>query len=115
MYIFTVPAKAYDVPFTYEGLTAFVNAGKSGWYRKLGTTLKVQFMVTGFAVVLYDTVIARVYEDRVEISDAVNNHGSQATTFWIQKVLADNGVGGIVGREKSKYSQAGKTFKKVSV
>lgn len=111
MYIFKMPAKAYDVPFTYAGLSEFVSKGKN-YYRKLGATLTVEHGYAGrITVKLYDTIIAEMLSNgHVHICEAINQHGSQATTAWIQKVLTDNKIPGYVAREKFKYWVAGKSY-----
>jgi hypothetical protein len=112
MYIFTAPAKAYDVAFTYEGLQEFIKAGRSGWHRMIGTTLEVSNPYAGrIQIKLYDTIIGEVLSNgNVAVMEAINNHGSQATTWWVQKLLTDNKCGGFVYRDKGKYAVAGKAW-----
>ena len=120
-YIFRPPAKAYGIEFNFEGLKKYAEAGRSGYFRMLGTTLKLTLagddsngvMTDCIIVTLYDTQIAYLYSDgRVRISDLIDQHGSQATTYWIQKILLHNKIPGIVARHKGKYPQAGKTFER---
>lgn len=113
-YIFKAPARSYDMKFTFDGLQDYVNKGRNETRRKLGTTLEIRagFRSEKFSDVavvrLYDTDLAYVNRDgSVEILEAVNFHGSQATTYWLQKIISDNGAPGLVARVKGKYSQAG--------
>ena len=113
-YIFRPPAKSYDLKLTFEGISEYVRKGRNDTRRMLGTTISLRsgFKSEAFSDVavvrLYDTDIAYVNRDgSIEILEAVNSHGSQATTYWIQKVLRDNGAPGLVGRVKGRYSQAG--------
>ena len=112
MYIFTAPAKAYDIPFTYAGITEYIDKGRGENSRMVGSTLELSRPARGVVVVrLYGTAIARLWDDgEVLIHERINQHGSQATTWWVQKVLQDNKVGGWVFREKGKYAVAGKTY-----
>lgn len=114
MYIFRAPAASYDLKLTFEGISDYVRKGRSATRRKLGTTIELRagLLADAFkdvAVVrLYDTDIAYVNRDgSIEILEAVNYHGSQATTYWIQKVISDNGAPGYVARERGQYRQAG--------
>lgn len=111
MYQFRMPAAAYDIPFTFEGLEAFWN-GKGN--ANIGTTVEVtHYLKDTFAIRLYDTVIARIYKDgEVQISENINDYPRGATTAWVQKVLTDNNIGGMVGRTAGKYPQAGKTYQR---
>ena len=113
MYIFRFP-KAADFKFTYEALNNYIERGKGWGERKVGTTVNVERTFgPSIRVVLYDTVIARVYSDgSVEIPETINEYGSQATTKWVEKILQDNGVGRFVYREGGKYvGVAGETFR----
>jgi hypothetical protein len=112
MYIFTPPAKAYDIKFTYEELLKFVEAGRSGWHRMIGTTLEVSHAYAGrIQIRLYDTIIGELLSNgNVAVSEQINQYGSQATTWWVQKLLSDNKVGGIVARDKGTYRVAGKAY-----
>lgn len=114
MYIFTPPAAAYDVTFTAEGLQAFLEAGRSKSSRKIGKTVTVILAADVAQVWLYNTHIGSVYLDgsKVWISPDIDAHGSQATTWWVQKLLQDNQVGGFVCRENGHYAVAGRTFTK---
>jgi hypothetical protein len=111
-YIFRPPAAAADLKFTYEALAAFVQRGRGRGCRKLGSTLEICHLWAGqISVQLYGTVIAELLSNgTVAISEQVNQHGSQATTYWLQKVLADNRISGIVGRQHGKYLQAGQAY-----
>lgn len=111
-YIFKMPAVAYELKFRFEELESYLQKGKAKYSRNVGTTLElVQPFKDTINVKLYDTVIARIYRDgEVQISDNVNSYPRQATTAWLQKVLSDNGIPGLVGRENGKYAQAGKWF-----
>lgn len=113
MYIFKFP-QAADFTFNFEGLTNYIERGKTLGERKIGTTVTVeQTFGPSILVRLYDTVIARVYSDgSIEIPEIINEYGSQATASWVAKVLQDNGVGRPVYREKGKYTGvAGQTFR----
>lgn len=113
MYIFTFP-KAADFPFTFDGLDEYLKAGRDFWKRKVGTTVTVERSLSQhFIVKLYDTEVAIVGQDgSVTVPLAINDHGSQATTKWVAKVLQDNGLGTFVYREKGEYvGVAGKTFR----
>lgn len=114
-YIFTPPAVAYEVKFTPEGLQDFLTAGRNPGSRKIGKTVTVIRPLLDrdeVQIWLYNTHIASVYLDnsRVWISPEINNHGSQATTWWVQKVLSDNRLPGFVCREKGVYAVAGRTY-----
>lgn len=116
MYIFKFP-KAADFKFTFEGLTNYIERGRTIGERKVGTTVTVEQMFGPSVLVrLYDTVIARVYSDgSVEIPEVINEYGSQATGNWVAKVLQDNGVGRPVYREGGEYvGVAGRTFRPVA-
>lgn len=115
MYIFNPPAKAFDVSFDYVNLTTFIREGKSDRSRKVGTTVTVERVdFQELEVSLYNTVIATLYSDgTVFIHQEIDSQGSQATTWWVQKVLSDNKIPGLVGRDKGRYAQAGQTFTKV--
>lgn len=112
MYIFTPPAKAYDVTFTYEGLDEFLKAGKREGYRKIGTTVEITHWYAGrIEVLLYGTIVATLLSNgTVAIPETINQYPRQATTWWVQRVLQDNKVGGFVGRVDGKYAQAGKAY-----
>jgi hypothetical protein len=111
-YIFRPPAAAADLKFTYEALAAFVQRGRSGSSRKLGSTLEITHHYAGqISVLLYGTKIAELLSNgTVAIPDHVNEYGSQATTYWLQKVLTDNRISGLVGRQHGRYSQAGQAY-----
>lgn len=113
-YIFRLPAKAYEVPLTFEGISDYIRKGRNETRRMLGTTVELRagFKSEAFADVavvrLYSTDLAYINKDgSIEILEAVNCHGSQATTRWLQKILNDNKAPGLVGRVKGSYSQAG--------
>lgn len=112
MYIFRLPAKAYETPFTFAGISEFIDKGRGKNTRMLGTTLELSRPARGVVVVrLYGTAIARLWDDgEVLIHERINEHGSQATTRWVQKVLNDNKIGGIVDRKDGKYWCAGNTY-----
>ncbi len=110
-YIFTPPAKAYDVPFTHDGLKEFLRKGRDKSQRKLGTTVRVEQGKYSMEVYLYDTWIADVHPDAVQISQYIDNFPRNATTWWVQKILTDNGINGYVGRVQGKYDVAGKLYK----
>lgn len=112
MYIFTPPAKAYEIDFTYEGLDAFIKAGRSESGRNIGTTVEVTHYYAGrINVLLYGTIIATLLSNgTVAIPETINQYPRQATTWWVQKVLEHNKVGGLVGRVNGKYAQAGKAY-----
>lgn len=114
MYIFSAPAKAYDIPFTFQGISDYIDAGRGQNSRMVGTTLELSRPARGVVSVrLYGTAIARLWDDgEVLIHERINNHGSQATTWWVAKVLQDNKIGGSVFREAGKYAVAGKTYNK---
>lgn len=111
-YIFRSPKIARETPLTFEGLTAYVKAGRNGYSRMLGTTVEViDTERGGYIVWLYVTPIATVRKDgTVHISEYIDAKPHQATTWWVQKVLSDNGIPGVVGRVNDKYPQAGKTY-----
>lgn len=108
MYQFRMPAAAYDIRFTFEGLERFYASNTA----MIGTTVEITHNLQNvYNVKLYDTVIARIYSDgEVQISEAINDYPRGATTAWVQKVLTDNNIGGMVGRIDGKYPQAGKTY-----
>lgn len=109
MYQFVMPAKAATIRFTFEGLEAFWN-GKGA--PMIGTTVEITHnLKDSYNVKLYDTVIARIYKDgEVHICEAINDYPRGATTAWVQKVLTDNNIGGMVGRTNGKYAVAGQTY-----
>lgn len=109
-YIFKLPAVAYEVPFSFEGLSTFIEAGRTKHTRKLGTTVTVFRRDDKIEVWLYQTLIGTVSADEVWISPAIDSHGSQATTRWVQKLLNDNRVGGFVCRENGRYAVAGQRY-----
>jgi hypothetical protein len=113
-YIFKMPAVAYELPFTFEELESYLQKGKAKYSRNVGTTLEVvQPFTDTIQIKLYDTVIARIYRDgEVQISESINSFPRQATTAWVQKVLSDNKLPGLVGRVNGKYAQAGKFFQR---
>lgn len=112
-YIFRPPASSYDIKFTFEGLKEYAERGKAGHFRMLGKTLTFTLYGDAIAATLYETVIAMIFADgRIEIPEAINQHGSQATTYWVQKILTDNKIPGYVARNKGRYPQAGKTFER---
>lgn len=112
MYIFTAPAKAYDIKFTYEALEEFIRKGRSGAARMIGTTLEVSQWYAGrIQIKLYDTIIGEVLSNgNVAVMESINRYGSQATTWWVGKLLQDNGIGGAVYRDKGRYAVAGKAW-----
>ena len=112
MYIFTPPAKAFELNFTYDGIWDFITAGRNGWSRKVGTTITAEYAGRdAVAVRLYDTIIAYIWPDgTVRIPQNVNNFGSHATTWWLQKVLTDNSIPGFLGRENGTYWCAGQDY-----
>lgn len=114
MYIFTAPAKAYEIQFTYEGLDEFIKAGRSEGSRKIGTTVEIRHWWAGqIQIVLYNTIIGEVLSNgNVAVTEAINRHGSQATTWWVQKLLSDNKISGLVGRDNGTYAVAGKAWKR---
>lgn len=111
-YIFTPPAAAYDMTLTYEGALEYIGKGRNEGYRKIGTTVEVTHWHAGQVTVrLYGTIIATILSNgTVAVSEAINSYPRLATTWWVQKVLSDNGVGGLVGRVKGEYPQAGKVY-----
>lgn len=113
-YIFKMPAVAYELKFTFEELESYLQKGKAKFTRKVGETLEVrQPFKDTIQVKLYDTVIARIYRDgEVQISESINSYPRQATTAWVQKVLNDNKLPGLVGRVNGKYAQAGRFYKR---
>jgi hypothetical protein len=113
-YIFRPPAAAAELKFTYEALAAYVEHGRASGCRKLGSTLEICHLYAGqISVHLYGTIIAELLSNGyVAIPEHVNRYGSQATTYWLQKVLSDNRVPGLVGRQHGKYSQAGQAYRR---
>lgn len=116
-YIFKPPAQSYDIKFTFEGISEFIAKGRNETRRKLGSTLELRagFRSEAFSDVavvrLYDTDLAYINRDgSIEVLEAVNRHGSQATTYWLQKILTDNHAPGLVARLKGKYAQAGRKW-----
>lgn len=118
MYIFTPPAAAGETPFTYAGMADYVKRGRSGSFRggrsrKVGKTVTLYLFEDpgSVEVWLYNTMIGTVADDGVVwISPAIDDHGSQATTWWVQKMLTDNGHDVFVARESGRYSVAGQMF-----
>lgn len=111
MYIFTPPAVAYDLKFEFWALTEYINKGRGDRSRKVGTTITLIKGRDDIEVWLYQTKLGSVARNNeVRISEAINSHGSQATTWWVQKMLTDNGHHGLVARENGRYAVAGKVF-----
>lgn len=114
-YIFRAPKAADSVPFTYEGLTEFLSRAKAkDYHRKLGTTVEIRHDYAGrITVDLYETRIAELLSNgRLMITEQINSYPAQATTFWVQKVLTDNGIRHWVARKDHKYDVAGKAYER---
>lgn len=115
-YIFTPPAVAYDVKFTFESMDEYIRRGRNKDSRKVGTTVTlIRDGLDDIAVWLYQTKIGSVARGGnrvVWISPEINSHGSQATTWWVQKIISDNKLPGYVAREKGAYAVAGKEYRR---
>lgn len=119
-YIFRPPARSRDLPFTFEKLSEYVGRGYNytdgSPSRKLGTTLNFivhradRSRVPWVRVTLYGVNIAWIYQEMVTISEDINDYPRQATTHWVQKILTDNNIPGLVGRLDNEYAVAGKRF-----
>lgn len=111
-YIFTPPAAAYDLKLTYDGIDEYIQKGRNEGFRKVGTTVELTHWHAGrINVILYGTIIATLLSNgTVAISEQIDSYPRQATTWWVQKVLSDNKIPGLVGRVKGKYPQAGKVY-----
>lgn len=101
-YIFRFPAGAPDLDFT--SLSAWLGLRHT---RQAGTTVTVTYLAASadeageiwgarFEIMLYRTVIAWVYADRVYFPGPDDPH--HATTAWISKIVRDNAIGGGVFR-----------------
>jgi len=113
-YIFRPPAAAVGFSWKLEDVLAWLAPARNqlGLYgareRKLGTTVTVRSFVhpdkeTYVRVTLYDTDIARIYEDRVEVG-AVDSEQRQATRWWIEQILYSNcGYGVVFSRDFAYY------------
>lgn len=115
-YIFRPPAAAVHFSWKLEDVLAWLAKGGEergilgGRERKLGTTVTVcSFVHRGVGphevharVTLYDTDIARIWEDRVQVG-GVDSHQSQATRWWIERILASNTNLGHVFSESRQY------------
>lgn len=101
-YIFRPPAAARELSWKLEDLLVWLGRGGETTSllghrrRKLGATVEVQsFSVPPrhqenyVRVTLYETDIARIYEDRVIVGN-VDIHHSNATAWWISRILASN-------------------------
>ena len=100
-YIFRIPRNTPDLDYatlnTWMGLRG---------QRKIGATVTVVALdahasamgevPASFEFWLYETLIARVYPDRVDFPGPDDPH--MATTEWIAKIVHDNAIGGWVGR-----------------
>lgn len=107
MYIFRLPAKAYDIDWSYEGLSAFIAGGRDKYQRKVGTTVIVYRDVFGtISVQLYDTKIAYVSADGIHVPRWVDKHITHATREWLSLI-----TGVHVMSEKFHYNVAGTIIK----
>jgi hypothetical protein len=112
MYIFKFPAKVYEMKLTFAGISEFIDKGHSANTRMLGTTVELARPARDkVRVQLYGTTIASLWDDgEVLIHERINQYGSQATTAWVQRILSDNNIGGLVARVDGRYAVAGQTF-----
>lgn len=107
MYIFRLPAKAYDIDWSYEGLTTFLASGRDKDRRKVGTTVTVE--LGGFGMIrvrLYETIIAYVGDDGIHVPWWVDQHITHATREWLSLI-----TGVHVMSEKFHYNVAGTIIK----
>lgn len=103
MYIFRLPAKAREVDWSYNGLRAFLAAGRDKYQRKVGTTVTVEQGAFGMIRVrLYDTVIVYVAPDGMHIPSEINRHITHATREWLSLITGVN-----VYSENFRYNVAG--------
>jgi hypothetical protein len=108
-FIFRMPAGTPDLDFT--SLEAYIRAAYDGEdllfsdHAEIGTTVQVVWRGSrrpGLEIPpcidfsLYDTVIARIYQDRAEFPVTGDTH--MATTEWIARIVRDNAIGGGAGR-----------------
>ena len=107
MYIFRLPAKAYEITWTFAGLSEFLNGGRYLYQRRVGTTVMIEQRVFGLiAVKLYDTVIAYVSDEGIHVPKHVDNHITHATREWLSLI-----TGVHVMSEKFHYNVAGTIIK----
>lgn len=85
-YIFRFPADT--PPLTYGELQ-----GRT----RIGTTVTIGHDPGSAVLWLYDTPLARIYPDRVEFTEHGDRH--MATTEWLARIAADNGIAGGVYTE----------------
>lgn len=126
-YIFRPPAIVDKVKIRFDELVPYIRRGRSfGFlerYRKMGQVVKVSFPLPSREVpahvsfTLYETEIAKLYPNgAVTISETIDQHHSQATVWWLARILRDNGYGsGYVWSVDFRYSMdseplAGRTF-----
>jgi hypothetical protein len=86
-YLFRFPASMPEL--TYAGL---------GRTDRIGRTVRVDHWPMTRVLRLYGTVIARIYEDRVEFPVTGDQH--QATREWLVRIVRDNGIGNTVWRDR---------------
>lgn len=86
-YIFSWPARVPTL--TYAGLAKT---------DRIGRTVRVEHWPTARVLRLYGTVIARIFEDRVEFPVTGDRH--QATREWLARIVQDNGIGSNVWRDR---------------
>lgn len=114
-YIFRAPKNV--PPMTYDGLRDYIEQGrgKNRVSRKIGTRAEVEKVDTtaGDAITfsLYDHVLVTLYPTgHVEVWNTVDNRGSQATTWWLQRIFDDNRIDLHIGRIAGKYPVSGKVY-----
>lgn len=104
-YIFRPPAAAVDLSWKLEDLLTWLARGgremgiRGLRERQLGSTVAVRSLSVKHPepgqfdayvrVTLYETDIARIYEDRVQLGP-IDSHQSGATRWWTERILASN-------------------------
>lgn len=114
-YIFRPPS---NVPtMTFEGLWDYIeqSRGREKLSRKIGTTVTVEKVDTtggtAIAFLLYDVVLVTLYRSgHIEVAGRVDDRGSKATTWWLQRIFDDNRIDLHVGRIHGKYPVAGRVY-----
>src|SRR5690625_1961553 len=108
MYIFRMPK---DVPtMTYAALSEYIDRGRRDDYRMIGATVQVHRAGAAVEVWLYNTLLATVTPTVVVVGGEIDQYVSNATREWLQLVLRDNGIRGLVGAEQGRYRQTGQTY-----
>ena len=113
-YIFRFPKGTPNFDFdslnTYMSTHPWFPYVNGGRYIKIGTTVTLTYrgpqraktaaLPPAFDVRLYGVLIARIFPDGVYFTD--HRDGHMATTYWLEKIICDNGIGSNVGRIRKR-------------